>query len=63
MRLDVKHPPEVWERLLSIHIIDADGWRNEGNDYATPVTKDDFLVKACSSTASYPKSFFKSLKD
>lgn len=56
MKLDIKHPPEFWEEFLGVRIIDADGWKPE--TWNEPVTREDFLLRASKSTASYPRGFF-----
>ena len=58
MALDIKHPPEHWERLLGIEVMDPDGWRANMLDWEVPITREDFLNRAASSTTRYPKGFF-----
>jgi len=62
MALDIKHPPEHWERITGVKIIDADGWVGNMLTWETPITRDDFLMRAASSTAQYPKGFFDQFK-
>jgi hypothetical protein len=59
MALDIRHPPEEWERLTGVHIIDDDGWRGQHQqDWDEPITKEEFLDRASFSTAEYPPKFF-----
>lgn len=57
MRLDIKHPPEQWERMLGVEVIDPDGWRCNMLPWEVPITREDFLNRAASSTTRYPKGF------
>lgn len=61
MRLDVKHPPEHWEVVLGIDILDPDGWRDAYSDWNAEITRADFLDRAARSTTSYPQGFFADL--
>jgi len=58
MRLDIKHPPEQWERMLGIEVLDPDGWHGNMLAWETPITREDFLNRAAESTTRYPKKFF-----
>ncbi len=43
--LEVKHPPELWAGLIGIHILDFDGFREEGS-WVTPLTRHEFMEAA-----------------
>lgn len=58
MRLDIKHPPEQWERMLGVEVLDPDGWRGNMLAWEIPITREDFLRRAAESTTRYPKGFF-----
>lgn len=58
MALDIKHPPEDWQRVTGVRIIDPDGWTTNMLDWGAPLTRDDFLSRAACSTAEYPPGFF-----
>jgi hypothetical protein len=58
--LDIKHPPDYWERILDIQIIDEDGWRGPGSlAWEIPISREEFLNRAANSTTQWPKDFFK----
>jgi len=42
LKLDVKHPSELWARLLGVHILDYDGYPEEGS-WVKPVTFHEFM--------------------
>ena len=56
-----KLPPEVWEWITGIIVMDDDGW-NHGVEaipnWNTPITKEEFLQKCGVSTCQYPPNFF-----
>lgn len=60
MALDIKHPPEDWQDITGVFIIDRDGWPM--GTWEQPITREEFLTKAAASTARYPRGFFGQFK-
>jgi hypothetical protein len=47
--MNIKLLPPAWELLTGVNIIDRDGWTG-AEDWATPITIDEFHDKSCAST-------------
>lgn len=47
-----RRTPAEWEVELGVTVLDPDGWdrRNYDVDWARPLTRDEFIDKACAST-------------
>jgi len=55
-----KEFPQMWESLLDIQIMDADGWdrKNFDVDWNKKITLKMFLSKASESTCQYSNFYF-----
>jgi hypothetical protein len=47
--MNIKLLPSFWEVLTGVICLDRDGW-NGAEDWATPITFDEFYDKSCAST-------------
>lgn len=47
--LDLRQPAE-WESRTGVRILDADGWREDGKPWETPITQTEFHRRAADST-------------
>lgn len=45
--------PEAWCGILGMRILDPDGWRAKGKDYAEPVSLREFIELAQPCTMSF----------
>lgn len=50
--MTVRRPPEQWEKIMGIQIMDADGWdrTNLAEDWKKPLSQEEFIEKAVRST-------------
>jgi hypothetical protein len=44
LRLDVKHPSGFWQKLTGVHILDFDGWPEQGS-WLIPLTLHEFMER------------------
>jgi len=49
LKLDVKHPSDLWAHLTGVHILDFDGYPEEGS-WVLPVTFHEFMERAAKCT-------------
>lgn len=47
---DIKRPAEEWQGRLGYEVLDADGWRNAGVHWETPITRNQYEHLAIDST-------------
>ena len=47
----LKFTPDLWETILGVRIIDADGWRTpDSPSWSTMITREDFISRMRIST-------------
>jgi hypothetical protein len=45
-----KHTPFVWGEKYGIHVLDPDGWREDGADFFEPITYAEWKARLWGST-------------
>lgn len=59
LSLDVMHPPDYWEQVTGILVVDPDGWdRASGHwraEWGKLMTYEEFRFRCGASTCRYPR--------